>query len=335
MLGFLLLFMIQAPEFRTRTVYFEDIRLHRGSPPVTVQVAWNEPFEVSTASTMPAMVSVFEGPRGSRRLVLSRIVGRMYDPYDGTDFLKIDRRSGEAFLVLPLSVNSMRSTGVIGFDGKRPKALLIGWYEAERLTQGKVIERSSAREVGLRQPKGWHPDPPVERILRYDGNKRKFVNSKWQVAPFNGPHKATIEGGHGGHYFRLEMSQRNFRIGNRKLARTKDGAITLDGMPTFGSGGWDLDEVQSLKERGPELFMKELTSFQVWVDGREWAIPAQLWQTCFEVHLEPKEYLWAWLSEDGQKLVVKANASDAGGSYSVVWTLRANGRHVREIGGGC
>ena len=81
----------------------------------------------------------------------------------------------------------------------------------------------------------------------------------------------------------------------------------------------------------------EFKSFEVTVDRHRWKVPLRLWQDCYEggfrTFADGSKNYWITLAPDGQKLALGMNGSDGAGTYYVVWYLRADGRHSREIRG--
>ena len=73
----------------------------------------------------------------------------------------------------------------------------------------------------------------------------------------------------------------------------------------------------------------EIYSMNLTVNGRRWLIPVRLYADCYQAsHRSIKQ---TWLSKDGEHLTVKMRASDGGGTYGVLWTLRRGGKHSRVV----
>ncbi|MGI8923483.1 MAG: hypothetical protein ACR2HJ_05495 [Fimbriimonadales bacterium] len=162
MLGLLFIITVAGAAQGWQSKFFQDVQLHTGQPPVTVQVAWLEPKDVSTDSVMPAVVSVFSGHHGERRLVSSTRVGNVGFPHDVGFFQ--DEPSGECFLSLSLKAAVKWQTCIFRFDRNRPLIVLRRrrlWPEHH---DGRFVitEDSLAKDVGLKIRKDDHPNPPAE-----------------------------------------------------------------------------------------------------------------------------------------------------------------------------
>lgn len=101
------------------------------------------------------------------------------------------------------------------------------------------------------------------------------------------------------------------------LRTTKDGTVS-----SYGSGA------KNWYGTDGGLPNTEFYSFRVTVDGKQWPVPASLWNDCYEPSLRN---LWTALSPNGQQLAMGMKGSDAAGSYYVIWYFRADGRHSREF----
>ena len=132
-----------------KSVYFEDVRLHKGAPVVTVQLAWKEEGKVSTDFALPGIVSVFRGPRGHRMALTSTQIGTL-SSYGNTNELFIERASAEAFLNLTMQEGGKATGALFIFNGCRPRRLLTGDYF---LKGGPVREFSWSANAGSSPPK--------------------------------------------------------------------------------------------------------------------------------------------------------------------------------------
>lgn len=323
--------MVEEPPTRQtgewRSVYFKDVTLHRGESPVTVQVAWRQPKELSTASRMPGVISVYEGNGKSKRLITATPIGNVsYDAIAGEGFYS-DSDSGESFLLVNMMYERFR-TAIFRFEGNRPVLILQRQSLYPEMLAGTftIVEASRAKEVGLVQPEDAYPDPSVVRDLRYDASSKRFRAGPWRVEVYNPPAEVLLKGKKGRHEFSLKMSKWYFKLDNRRTSVNAKGELCLDGIAAYGTG-WDASDEFS-RERLREFAGTELKSFQVWIDGREIVVPPDLWKGCFQPHLG---HVTASLSADGRQLRIKMGGSDAGASYGVEWLIRTDGKHKRTI----
>ena len=163
---------------------------------------------------------------------------------------------------------------------------------------------------------GQKPKPPYTGAILGDPNRRHIV------------------GRSGRHFFKVRLSQRPFRRERHRITQPDPGSRYrhwVDGRNAIGT-----DE---------SIPHNELATFEVVVDGRMWPVPCRLWRDCYNPNLarqrgpyyggshvpEVAEYVFAWLSPDGQRLTVKMCGGDGAGSYRVFWYLRCDGRHTRRI----
>jgi hypothetical protein len=152
----------------------------------------------------------------------------------------------------------------------------------------------------------------------------------------------TITGGNGGHTFRIEIGCSNFKAHKRKIGWIKANASRLyypgiDGHRTWVSDGLGAEDI---KKQTAEDFLTtrtiEVQKFEVFVDGRRWAVPHRLTFDLLNLDLDdPSEpnndHGHAWLSKDGRRLVLKQEASDGGGGYCAYFIMHSNGQIERRI----
>lgn len=336
----LLTAMILAPSEGWESKFFEDVRLHRGGPLVTIQVAWLEPEVVWTNSAMPAVVSVFKGDAGARKLITSTKIGHLAS-YGSIEF-HYDSRDGVGFLALALMPGRGPKTGVFVFESERPILVMSdSRIKTSKLSHGVVVKGAWAKDVEYPMSDDDHPYLLVERELSYDAVTKKFKADPWQETLFM-PVSAELRGANGDHSFVVRLERQYFKLGGREVAFDGDGRLTVDGLVAFGTDLATPEEIENQIEsqghlRG--LFYTELKSFRAWIDGKELSIPESIWKTCFNPNLgtepEPAQYLFAWISADGTRLIVKMLGADAGGSYRVMWTLRPDGHHTRKAKAHC
>lgn len=324
--------MILAPGEGWESKFFEDVRLHKGGPLVTIQVAWLEPEVVWTNSVMPAVVSVFEGKAGARKLIKSTKIGNLGSHSPKAFYY--DNSSGTAFLSLPMHVGRRINRGIFIFEDGRPRLVLRKFgLNSDRLSQGVVLEGAWAKDVDYVLTQDDHPNLYVQRELKYDPAAMEFKPGQWKKFIFP-PVSAELRGANGGHSFVVKLAKTYFELGDRKVEFNSNGRLTVGGLVAYGTDLPGAEDIRS-HERNRGLFLEELKSFRAWVDGEELAIPNSLWETCFEPNLgtdpDPFQYLYAWISADGTRLVVKMLGSDAAGGYIVIWTLRPDGNHSRRF----
>jgi hypothetical protein len=319
MLAYLVLL---APQWKS--TFFEDVQLHRGAPPVTVQVAHLEPEHPATDSAMPMVISVFTGPKGARKLVSSTRAGMMAWNVNVPEFAQ-DKNSGEGFLAISLMIDQKWVSGLFIFDGNKPRKLLHDFsMYADNLRNGLISQWSNAKEWGVRVPKGDYPNPPISRTLKFDAKSRKFRPGPWRIEVINGPAKSDVRGSNNGHTFRIQMEKRNFRLGNRRFT-VHGNDIKLDGGGFIG--GDPYPELVSTVEKQRTVFGTEFVSFRVWIDGKRIVVPGRLWRRCFDPHFPPT----GTLSRDGSVLSIDMGGSDGAGSYAVTWTVRRDGRCTSRV----
>lgn len=151
----------------------------------------------------------------------------------------------------------------------------------------------------------------------------------------NWPEAYEISGGYaGGHSFRVQFRQANFKARGRKVEIVKMGELDLayvGGRPLHGVFlGWP-DRKEDLKGY-LERERTELVAFDVWIDGGR----LQVARSQYDDLLNPNfdyNYCWAWLSKDGKKLVVKLMGADAADSYTAIWTFQDGKVVKRSISG--
>lgn len=328
--------MILAPSEGWESKFFEDVRLHKGGPLVTIQVAWLEPEVVSTNSGMPAVVSVFKGKAGARELIKSTKIGDL-GSYGPKEFY-YDEDDGVGFLALPVR----GLTRVFVFEDERPILVLSEYrINASKLSLGVVVRQAWAKDVEYPMSDDDHPYLLVERELSYDAGTKEFKPGPWQETLFM-PVSAELRGANGNHSFVVKLERQYFKLGGREVAFDSDGRLTVDGLVAFGTDLATPEEIEyQIESQGHlrGLFYTELTSFRAWIDGKELSIPESLWKTCFNPNIgtdpDPAQYLFAWISADGTRLVVKMLGADAGGGYRVIWTLRPDGNHTRKVKAHC
>lgn len=315
-------------------MFFENVHLHRGSPAVTIEVAWLEPKPpVSTATAMPCVISIFA--KGSKAALLTKRVGEvpLFYENNGPEIVT-DPRSGESFLTLPMMVPRPEggdlyvNTGVYRFEGNTPVRAMLAFSlypAAKRL--GAFGEWRQAHEVGFKSAPGHHPDPMVERTLTYDAKTRTFKPTPWHEVPFDKPTSLTLRKKSGAHTFTVQLRKRNFQLGNRKVT-FRNRQLYVGGLKAYGQDMGSFEEARGRDLRS--LFMMELTSFRVWIDGKEIPIPSSIWRNCFDLHFG-RQHTKARLSRDGSKLKVSIMGADGAGSYAADWTISSNGKCKRVI----
>lgn len=128
---------------------------------------------------------------------------------------------------------------------------------------------------------------------------------------------------HGEHVI-LFFSDKPFdRLGHdvlftRRYQKGDDGvslSLKIDGKDAFGVDQ-DLQGISA-----------EIDRFEIHWNGRRVAIPAKLYQDCFNpgsVRFYP--------APDGRSVLVEITGGDGGGAYGAGWILRKNGRHSRTNG---
>lgn len=328
MVGAIIAFTLQSGQMGWTSRYFEDVRLHRHGPVVTVQVAWQWVKPISTASEMPGVVSVFRGPFGRRKLLQSTNVGNLSWPTDDIE-LKTDKECGEALLFLPLSVGQRWHGGVYCFEGNRPHLLRESWgLSPDNLARGTLTESDEAKNVGFRIAPGDYPNPIVVRRLRFDSTKRDLVEGPWRVAVFNSPVEQTLRGMSRGHRYVVRLAKRNFRLDGRTVAFVPKRGLVVGGLDAFGQ---DIGSKEELEGRDPRmLFSTEFTTFHVTVDGVKWRVPERAWKGCFDPHIESAGVT---VSKSGNTLSLEMSGSDGAGSYTMTWKLHPDGRYTRSYEG--
>jgi hypothetical protein len=330
----LLIALLVAKTEGWNAMFFENVHLHRGSPAVTVEVAWLEPKPpISTASAMPCVISIFT--KGSKTPLVTKRIGEVPLFYENNGpEIATDPRSGESFLSLPMMVprpeggNLYVNTAVYRFDGNQPiRAMLDFSLSPKHDKPGAFGEWKQAHEIGFKTAPGRHPDPMVERTLWYDAKTRTFKPTAWHEVPFDKPTSLTLRGKSGTHTFTVQLRKRNFQLGNRKVS-FRNRQLYLGGLKALGQDMGSFDELHGRDLR--TLFMMELTSFRVWIDGKEIPVPSAIWRNCFDLHFHPR-YTTARLSRDGTKLKVSIMGADGGGSYAADWTISSSGVCKRGI----
>ncbi len=317
--------------------YFPNVQLHRGSPRVTIQVAWLQPATGRASDTsMPAMVSIFE----NHRLASSTKIGSVpwfWPPEKGASHgegpeFSTDPESGEGILVLPMmgtrkdGSGPVITTAVYIFKSNSPRRALFGFgIYADEKNPGEFRESMNASEVGFAAPKGHYPDPKVIRKLKFSAKTRTFLPTRWVETPFE-PTSLVLRGKSGMHSYLIRLRSRNFQLGHRHVSAFNN-HLHVGGLVAYGNDMVTPGELKGQDMR--TLFMSELTSFRAWIDGKEISIPTSLWKTCFDLHWGRTDHTRVTIH--GQDMRLSLYGSDGGGSYGVCWRLRANGKSTRRI----
>jgi len=147
-----------------------------------------------------------------------------------------------------------------------------------------------------------------------------------------------LTGHNGRHRFKLHLVAGPFRKERHRIEHRAgwaridghyymEGYVTKDGA-MHGTGHWNWYGTDGGLPYG------EFYAFDVWVDGTKWKVPYSLYHNCYNPNVMtslPYPMVKAWLSQSGRRLTIKMAASDGAGSYRVIWHLRKNGKHGREI----
>ena len=169
------------------------------------------------------------------------------------------------------------------------------------------------------------------------------------------PVEFTLSGNRGDNTYSAKFKQENFQPRGRKLewleerdigtGRKKQTSLVISKHPGAGDYGARVGFVSSGKlvafrgdDSGGDDYSHpvgevlerrtEVTSIQVFLNGKRIFVPKSLYWDLLDPHLGKKNCR-ARMTLDGQTLLVGMDGSDGAGSYSVVWTFRAIAKHTR------
>jgi hypothetical protein len=331
-LGLCSLILLTAAPGGRESRFFEDVTLRPGQGKFTVQVSSPKETGSTMGLKLPIVVSVFKGPRGHRHLLASKRVGTN-DARRVRSSYHVYRRGSVGLLTTVGLEDGGYHTSVFAFDRKthRPKEVFSakGYLDVHRLAQGVAVESDFSKSVGYKPRKDGRSEVAVNRLLTFDPSRETFIRGKWHEAVINPPASCRLRGHAGGHTFEVRMSKRNFRLAGRRVKFDRSGCPIIDGMETIGSYGPSPDQqAESARSGHRDLFLTELTLFDVRIDGKAVPVPSALWRPC----MDPNFPADAKLSKDGKKLTITMCGSDGAGAYEARFTY-SSGKWRRTVRG--
>ncbi|MBI5707214.1 MAG: hypothetical protein HZC36_09530 [Armatimonadetes bacterium] len=161
---------------------------------------------------------------------------------------------------------------------------------------------------------------------------------------WNGPYDYTCSGKQNGHTYSVKFHVEDFKLRGRKVLwvplQGTDGLYLpgfLDGKKKrlfFGYDGYSREEIAVKSALHTLKTASELVSLEVSVNGKMWSVSKFLYNDLINPNLG-QEYVTASISKDGRTLNISMKGSDAGGSYTVKWKVRQNGKSSRTISDDC
>jgi hypothetical protein len=151
----------------------------------------------------------------------------------------------------------------------------------------------------------------------------------------------TLRGRNGRHTYEIRIRCENFQPRGRKIGWIATGNGTYN-IAINGQRVWLTDSFsgEDKQKYHPAKFLKEgateVRTFEVKVNGNRWRVPKSLTFDLLNLNLngparDYHDYGQAWLSKDGQRLVLKQSGSDGGGGYSAYFIFRPKGEVERRI----